>query len=325
MAQPDADDAGAAAREDDALLSRSLHLARDAALSVDHVQSKCALPRNATGNLRELTRDVSKDAAMLIYLDGANNVAAHPNENYARELMELFTLGVDNYTENDVRESARAWTGWRVDRKMIAFGSIRAFTTAAARRFSDASVTSMATISSTSSSTNRSARDSLQRASSTGLSTTIPNRRSSMRVAGYRAHDFELAPVVDRSCERRLLQRASLSCAGEESGRVRRRHATKRWVLPRSTRRHCRRSADGPAAFLSPQRRGMAGRPELADERHDDRAAELSDAPARIADARRIFVAAQLTVKPQNAAERAATILARRRRAGIALRARSIS
>ncbi|HZV77694.1 MAG TPA: DUF1800 domain-containing protein [Candidatus Babeliales bacterium] len=70
----------------------------------------------ATGNLRELTRAVSKDAAMLIYLNGASNVAAHPNENYARELMELFTLGVDNYTEQDVRESARAWTGWRVTR-----------------------------------------------------------------------------------------------------------------------------------------------------------------------------------------------------------------
>ena len=63
---------------------------------------------------------------MLIYLNGAQNVAAHPNENYARELMELFTLGVDNYTENDVRESARAWTGWRVDRRPIASPSIRA-------------------------------------------------------------------------------------------------------------------------------------------------------------------------------------------------------
>ena len=73
--------------------------------------------RYATGNLRELTRDVSKDAAMLLYLNGDQNVAAHPNENYARELMELFTLGVDNYTEADVRESARAWTGWRVIRK----------------------------------------------------------------------------------------------------------------------------------------------------------------------------------------------------------------
>ncbi|MBV8490742.1 MAG: DUF1800 domain-containing protein [Candidatus Eremiobacteraeota bacterium] len=67
----------------------------------------------ALGNLRELTRAVARDPAMLRYLDGAANVAAHPNENFARELMELFTLGVDHYTENDVRESARAWTGWK--------------------------------------------------------------------------------------------------------------------------------------------------------------------------------------------------------------------
>ena len=71
----------------------------------------------ALGNLRELTRQISKDPAMLLYLDNAGSVAAHPNENYARELMELFTLGVDHYTENDVREAARAWTGWTVDRR----------------------------------------------------------------------------------------------------------------------------------------------------------------------------------------------------------------
>jgi uncharacterized protein (DUF1800 family) len=71
----------------------------------------------ALGNLRELTRAVSKDPAMLIYLNGGANVAAHPNENFARELMELFTLGLGNFTEQDVRESARAWTGWHVDRR----------------------------------------------------------------------------------------------------------------------------------------------------------------------------------------------------------------
>jgi hypothetical protein len=71
---------------------------------------------HALGNLRELTRAVSKDPAMLIYLDNATNVASHPNENFARELMELYTLGVGHYTENDVRESARAWTGWQFDR-----------------------------------------------------------------------------------------------------------------------------------------------------------------------------------------------------------------
>jgi len=53
----------------------------------------------------------------LVYLDNAKNDAEHPNENYARELMELFTLGVDQYTEKDVRESARAWTGWIVPRR----------------------------------------------------------------------------------------------------------------------------------------------------------------------------------------------------------------
>ncbi len=72
---------------------------------------------NALGNLRDLTWQVSTDPAMMLYLDNAKNDAQHPNENYARELMELFTLGVDHYTENDVRESARAWTGWTVVRR----------------------------------------------------------------------------------------------------------------------------------------------------------------------------------------------------------------
>ena len=72
---------------------------------------------NALGNLRDLTWKVSIDPAMLIYLDNARNLASHPNENYARELMELFTLGVDHYTEEDVRQGARAWTGWIVDRR----------------------------------------------------------------------------------------------------------------------------------------------------------------------------------------------------------------
>lgn len=71
--------------------------------------------RYALGNLRELTLAVSRDPAMLIYLDNARSVKAHPNENYARELMELFTLGIGNYSEEDVRQSARSFTGWSVD------------------------------------------------------------------------------------------------------------------------------------------------------------------------------------------------------------------
>ena len=54
---------------------------------------------------------------MLLYLDNAENNKSHPNENYARELMELFTLGIGNYSENDIRESARAFTGWTIDRR----------------------------------------------------------------------------------------------------------------------------------------------------------------------------------------------------------------
>ena len=72
---------------------------------------------NALGNLRELTLAVSKDPAMLLYLDNALNNKSHPNENYARELMELFTLGHGNYSEEDVRQSARAFTGWSLNRK----------------------------------------------------------------------------------------------------------------------------------------------------------------------------------------------------------------
>jgi hypothetical protein len=70
----------------------------------------------ALGNYADLTHAVSRDPAMLFYLNGNQNRKQHPNENYARELMELFTLGVGNYTEQDVRESARAFTGWTVPR-----------------------------------------------------------------------------------------------------------------------------------------------------------------------------------------------------------------
>lgn len=72
--------------------------------------------QNALGNVRSLTIAVSHDPAMLKYLDNRVNNAKHANENYARELMELFTLGIGNYTETDVRESARAFTGYTLDR-----------------------------------------------------------------------------------------------------------------------------------------------------------------------------------------------------------------
>ena len=67
------------------------------------------------GSFETLVQHMSLQVAMLIYLDNDPNSKGSPNENFARELMELFTLGVDQYTQNDVVESARAWTGHNVD------------------------------------------------------------------------------------------------------------------------------------------------------------------------------------------------------------------
>jgi uncharacterized protein (DUF1800 family) len=78
-----------------------------------HVQNEF-LRAHALGSLRDLLIGITKDGLMLRWLDGTGSSKAHPNENYARELMELFTMGVGNYTENDVREGARALTGWAV-------------------------------------------------------------------------------------------------------------------------------------------------------------------------------------------------------------------
>jgi uncharacterized protein (DUF1800 family) len=64
------------------------------------------------GDFRELLRAVARDPAMLEWLDGNENRAGHPNENFARELMELFALGIGAYSERDLREAARAFTGW---------------------------------------------------------------------------------------------------------------------------------------------------------------------------------------------------------------------
>ncbi|HEX3099205.1 MAG TPA: DUF1800 domain-containing protein [Usitatibacter sp.] len=73
------------------------------------------LRRQALGNFAVLLHQVAKDPAMLVYLDNARSRREAPNENFAREVMELFTLGVGHYGEGDVKEAARAFTGWSVD------------------------------------------------------------------------------------------------------------------------------------------------------------------------------------------------------------------
>ena len=73
------------------------------------------LRRNALGNFGGLVKNISRDPAMMIYLDLQQSRKEHPNENWARELMELFIVGIGNYSEQDIRESARAFTGYRID------------------------------------------------------------------------------------------------------------------------------------------------------------------------------------------------------------------
>ena len=80
-----------------------------------YVQNE-TLRKHANGNFRDLLIAVAKDPAMLAFLDAGVNVKGAPNENFAREIMELFTMGVGHYSENDIKEAARAFTGWNYDK-----------------------------------------------------------------------------------------------------------------------------------------------------------------------------------------------------------------
>src|SRR5207244_11243995 len=85
-------------------------------------RQNCLLRERALGKFGPFLHAISQDAAMLIWLDSNSNVKGKPNENYAREVKELFSLGVGNYTEKDIRETARAFTGWQ-DRKSTRLNS----------------------------------------------------------------------------------------------------------------------------------------------------------------------------------------------------------
>lgn len=91
----------------------SIQKVRQAALMVEQNE---LFRRHAFGSFKELTRAVVRDPAMMLYLDTQNSRKGKPNENFARELMELFTLGEGHYTEEDVKEAARAFTGYRLNR-----------------------------------------------------------------------------------------------------------------------------------------------------------------------------------------------------------------
>lgn len=80
-------------------------------------QQNNILRKHALGNFADMLMEISKDPAMLQFLNNQQNRKGHPNENFAREVMELFTLGRGNYTENDIKEAARAFTGWGFNAK----------------------------------------------------------------------------------------------------------------------------------------------------------------------------------------------------------------
>lgn len=90
-------------------------------------QQNALLRQYALGNFGTMLHQVARDPAMLIYLDNANSRKEQPNENFAREVMELFTLGEGHYTEKDIKEMARAFTGWSVDREKGEFMFRRQF------------------------------------------------------------------------------------------------------------------------------------------------------------------------------------------------------
>ena len=87
-------------------------------LMFDQIES---LRQLAMGDFRDMLLAMAKDAAMQLWLDNNLNVVGKPNENFGRELMELFTLGIGNYTEKDVQEVARAFTGWNLDERSRRF------------------------------------------------------------------------------------------------------------------------------------------------------------------------------------------------------------
>ena len=75
------------------------------------------LRKHSLGNFGQMLHEIARDPAMLLYLDGYVSTKDEPNENFARELLELFTIGIGNYHENDMREAARAFTGWSIDER----------------------------------------------------------------------------------------------------------------------------------------------------------------------------------------------------------------
>jgi uncharacterized protein (DUF1800 family) len=102
---------------------------RDKVVYPQNMYAQNALFRKyAFGNFKQLVKEISIDPAMLIYLDGNNSRGSAPNENYARELLELFTMGIGNYTETDIKQAAKVLSGWQVSGLKANFVASRWYT-----------------------------------------------------------------------------------------------------------------------------------------------------------------------------------------------------
>ena len=104
------------------------HFATSAAKVTDHglmLAQNELLRKHALSSFRPLLHGAARDTAMLLWLDSSVNRKTRPNENFAREVMELFALGVGNYTEGDVKEAARSFTGWEVKHNQFWFNRVQ--------------------------------------------------------------------------------------------------------------------------------------------------------------------------------------------------------
>ena len=280
--------ARAAAREDDAVLARALH---QLAGEGHRPRKSCSMQNQlfrqyALGNVRDLTLHVSQDPAMLRYLDNNVNV-----QGASERKLRARADGAVHARHRQLHRAGHARVGARVHRLDVPPQPGRQrhvrrqpprSTTTARRRSSARAATSAAPTSSTSSSASRPRRAGSPASCWRSSSTSIPSRscRPSRR-ADPQERLRAAAGDVDAAAQQRVLQRARVPRAGEEPGRVRRRHAPA-VRHPRGRAGRARRAArDGPGAVLSAQRQGLGRRRGVAQQPDDAHARELRQRASR--------------------------------------------
>ena len=243
-------------------------------------RQNCLLREHALGKFGPMLQAISRDAAMLVWLDSNSNVKGKPNENYAREVMELFSLGVGNYTEKDVREAARAFTGWHTDGAGFRFKAART-TPAEDGARPDRQLGRRRRGAHRARAAGRGALPGPQAVRGFVSETAPPDALLEPLCDSFRKSDYDIAALVRTMLSsRHLLLGPRLPQADQEPGRVRPRGGAGRLSTVRRGRRGLSAAAaasagrpadgDGPGAVRAAERQGLAGRPRLAE--HLDRA-----------------------------------------------------